>query len=318
MNRVFLLIFLAGSFAPVVRGQEEIHQQLNTVAVQEQKGEYDQAIFTLRSLIETGTAASSEIGRCWTLLGIALEQQGQFSQSQSAYENAIRLLESDKQRLDQYASALDSFASLNSIEQHPEIANKMWAKAIGIHKQLEDHRATAREYTFLAGIEIQKKHLGPARKALENAVSESKLIGNLTADDSIFRSDTEAWLANVKGDSQSELAAYLHSLELRKNSQGESLPLTGWAYLFAGNAYANNKAWTEALASMREGLHILERTVGRENPQYLAGESLYAKVLDRYGRHEEASTLKHQVEQGMSGIYRGQCVGCTLSVASLR
>ena len=115
MNRVFLLIFLAGSFAPVVRGQEEIHQQLNTVAVQEQKGEYDQAIFTLRSLIETGTAASSEIGRCWTLLGIALEQQGQFSQSQSAYENAIRLLESDKQRLDQYASALDSIASLNSI-----------------------------------------------------------------------------------------------------------------------------------------------------------------------------------------------------------
>ena len=301
-----------------MQGQEDVPQQLSHAALLEQKGQYEQAVRIAQSVVDANSSDSVEIGRAWTLLGIAYEEQGHYQQSRSAYEQALRLLEGNSQHLVQYANALDHFASLNSITQKSELADKIWKKALRIHKQLADHRAVAKEYTYLAGIEFQKKQSGPAKKYLRQAINEATLTSKLSEDDSVFLSDTQAWLANMEGNSKSELAAYLRSLELRKYSHGEDFPLTGWNYLFAGNAYADNKECAQAMTSIRQGIQILGRTVGQQNPQYLAGEIFYSKVLDRCGMHEEALHLKVQAKQGMADLYRDECANCTVSVASLR
>lgn len=318
MKRVFLLLFLSAIFPLAMQGQQDIHQQLSHVVLLEQKGQYEQAIRIIESLMEANSTDNVEIGRAWTMLGVAYEELGHYQQSRNAYEQAVRLLEGDSQHLAQYANALDGFATLNNLTQHPEIADKLWSKALAIHKQLADHLAVAKEYTFLAGIEFQRKQTGPAKKYLKRAIEEAALMGNVSEADSVFLSDTRAWLANMEGDSKTELVAYQRSLELRKHGHSEDSPLTGWNYLFVGNAYADNKDCAQAMTNIREGIQILDRTLGQQNPQYLSAETFYAKVLDKCGKHEEATTLKLQAKQGMTDLLKQQCVTCTVSVASLR
>ncbi len=301
-----------------MRGQEDTHQQLSHVVLLEQKGQYDQAIRILESVIAANSSDGAEIGRAWTLLGVAYEEQGHYQQSRNAYEQGLRHLEGDPQHLMQYANALDSFATLNSITQNPEIANRLWSRALKLHQQLADHRTVAREYTYLAGIEFQRKQVGAAKRYLKRAIEEAGLMSNVSEEDSVFLSDTQAWLANMEGNSKSELAAYLRSLVLRKYGQGEDFPLTGWNYLFVGNAYADNKECAQAMTNLRQGIQILDRTVGQQNPQYLGGEIFYAKVMDRCGMHDEAMHLRLQAHQALTYLYREQCLNCTVSVASLR
>jgi tetratricopeptide (TPR) repeat protein len=317
LKRVFMLLFLSAIVPLAMQGQEDIHQQFSRVVLLEQKGQYEQAIRIIESLIKTSSLTSVEAGRAWTFLGVAYEEEGHYQQSQNAYEQALRLLKGDVQHLVQYANALDNFASLNSLTQNAETADKLWIKALQLHKQLGDHRAVAKEYTFLAGIDFQKKQVGSAKKHLKQAIEEAALMSKLSEDDSIFLSDTQAWLAGTEGNSKAELAAYQRSLELRKH-HGEDSPLTGWNYLFVGNAYANNKDCPQAMTSIRQGIQILDQTVGQQNPQYLAGEIYYSKILDRCGMHEEATHIQVQAKQGMSDLFRQQCVNCTVSVASLR
>jgi tetratricopeptide (TPR) repeat protein len=318
LKYVFLLLFLSSIFPSAIRAQEDFQQQLNRVNFLEQKGQYEQAVRIIRTLIDANSSGNGEIGRAWTMLGIAYEQEGHYLQSQNAYEQAIRLLEGDTQHLTQYAGVLDCFAGLNSVMQHPDVANRLWTKALGIHKQLEDHRAMAREYSLLASVEMQRKQLGAAKKALKQAISEARLMNKVDEADAVFLSDTQAWLANLEGESNVELAAYLHSLELRKQIYGVESPLTGWTYLFVGNAYADDKECNQALTNLREGVEILDRTAGQQNPQYVAGEIFYSKVLERCGMHEDAVHLRQRAEQSMAGLLRGECLGCIVSVASLR
>lgn len=68
---------------------------------------------------------------------------------------------------------------------------------------------------------------------------------------------------------------------------------------------------------MRTGLEVLGRSVGNDNPQYLAGENLLARVLDRHGMHEEAMQLRKHIDQALGNLRREECVGCTVSAASL-
>jgi tetratricopeptide (TPR) repeat protein len=319
MRRIFLLLLTLSILSPAIRSQQSVHQQLDHVFLLEQRGQYDEAIRKLRSLVDAHSDAGiAEMGRAWTLLAVAYEDQGHYQNAQTAFEQALRLFSGDSERLGDYASTLDLFAGLTNLTQGPEIAAKIVTKALKIHERLQDHRAIAMDYLNLAGEEIQTKHVRSAKKRLQQAVFEATLATNFAENDSVVLSDTQGWIANVTGDIKAELAAYLHSMELRRHGQPGDCPPMGWAYLFLGNAYADNKEWDQALTNMRQGLDILTRAIGRGNPQYFAGEALLAKVLDRKGMHDEASHLRKHAENSMKELHRDECSGCTVSVAGLR
>lgn len=319
MRHIFLLSFMLSILSAPIQSQDDVHKQLEQAALLEQRGQYDQAIRGLRSLLDkSANGVIGETGQIWTMLGIAYEDQGHFQKAQNAYEQAIQILAGDAKRLSQYADVLDVFAGLNFATQRPEIATKLWAKAIAIHQQLTDHRALAKDYNYLAVQEMRTKHTGAAKQRLQQAMDEAKLATDLKEDDSVFLSDTQGWIANLEGDAKSELAAYLRSLEIDRRSHGDECPRTAWAYLFLGNAYANNNNIDLALTNMRQGLAILSRTVGQTNPQYFTGEVLLAKVLKRSGLREESARLEMDAERGIKEIHRDECIGCTVSVAGLR
>jgi tetratricopeptide (TPR) repeat protein len=318
MRYLFFLPFLAAIASPVIWGEANAHQQLYQAFVLEKQGQFEQAIRTIQPLIGSHDLSTGEIGRAWTMLGNAYQEQWNFDQAQNAYEQALHVLEGNPQYLADYSNTLDFFAGLYRVMGRPDAATKMLTRALNIQEQQQDHHSMTRSYTCLASIAIEQKHVRSAKASLEKALAEAKLTSDLTDDDHAFISDTQAWVASEAGDKSSAVAGYQHSLEILRQSHGEEYALTGFAHLLLGKAYAAKKQFNEALTNMRQGIGILDRTVGPRSPRYLQAQILYSEVLDRSGLHEEAARLKTAAQQGLKDLLGGQCIGCTVSAASLR
>jgi tetratricopeptide (TPR) repeat protein len=317
MSYLCLLLFFALIAAPAMRGESNVHQQLVQAFNLERQGQFDQAIRQIQPLVESHALSPGESGRAWTLLGYAYQAQWNVERAQDAYEQAVRVLEGDAQHVGDYANALDFFSGLYALTGQRQMAAKMLTKALSIREKEADHRGMARSYSSLAGLEVAQKHIRAAKSAMARAFAESRLTNDLTDDDHAFLSDTQAWLASVDGDKNLALAGFQSSLDIMRRSHGEDDPLTGFAHLLVGKAYAANKQFNEALTNIREGISILNRTTGPQSPRYLQGQLLYAEVLDRSGMHAEASRIKGAAEQSLKALSSGQCIGCTISVASL-
>jgi hypothetical protein len=67
---------------------------------------------------------------------------------------------------------------------------------------------------------------------------------------------------------------------------------------------------------MRQGVAILDHTLSRQNPHYLAAELAYSRILDATGSHAEAARIKASAETLLNDVHRKQCAGCTISVAA--
>jgi tetratricopeptide (TPR) repeat protein len=317
MKRVLLFAFLSSILCPALRSQESIRHQLNDLIVLERQGHYDETIRSVHALIDANDLGG-EAGRAWTLLGLAHEQLGHYQQARKAYEQALQILGKNAPHSIEYASALINFANLSNITEGPDVAARLWRKALKVHTDLGYYVGMAEDHALLAGVALAKKHISPAKKELEKAIEEAKLVQNPTAEQAIFLSDLQGWMANLEGDGATELAAYQRSLELRLMSHGEESPMTAWSYLYLGMAYADCKERKPALANMYKGLQILDRIGAHNTPPYLAGEMLLAKVLDKGGMRDEALQVRKKAEWSAKELFHGECADCTVSVASLR
>jgi hypothetical protein len=109
---------------------------------------------------------------------------------------------------------------------------------------------------------------------------------------------------------------YRKALDLWRRRHGEEHPFTAWGHLLLGDAQFEAGQLTTALDEIKQGVAILDRTVGHQNPHYLIAELAYSRVLDATGSHAEAATVKATAESLLKDVYRKQCAGCTISAAA--
>jgi tetratricopeptide (TPR) repeat protein len=318
MRCIHVFLFIAGIVSSTLWGQENVHQQLYQVFLLEQDGQFERAIHSVQPLTDSKALSRVECGRAWTLLGFAYTEQGQFQRAQNSYEQALRIFEGDTQHIPDYVNALDYFARLYRVTGQQQMARKMWSRAIHIYEQSDDHGGLSRTYTNLAGMAIEQRHIKNAKQSLEKAIAESTLTSEMTDDDHAALSVTEAWIAGIDGEFTQAVHGYGQALELWKLAHGEHHPLTGWGYLLLGRAYAASGQLQDALANIERGLAILNETAGPQSPKYLAGEIIYSQALEQSGMHAAAAKLKTEAELALSNLYRSQCIGCTVSVTTLR
>lgn len=300
-----------------VWGQETVSRQLDQSFLLERQGKFDKAIRILQSLVDSGVSTGPDLGKAWTLLGVAYKEQGQFQQAQHAYEQGLHIFERDEQHTADYASTLEYFAALYRAMRQEQNAIKLGLKAAAIDTQLCDYTGLTRIYTDIAGAAIQQHDKKTAKAYLQKAITESKLADGLTDDDWAALDSTEALFASTNGKAQEAVTKYGQALGLWKSLHGEHHQFTGWGYVLLGQALAANGQSQDGMVNLRQGLTILEQTLGPQNPKYLVGEILYAKVLDQSGMHTEALRLRAQAEQSLQGLLNRQCTNCTVSVATL-
>ncbi len=301
--------------------QANVHQQLHQIVQLELQGQFHEVIDNLPKLINSNSLDQGDLGQAWTVLGAAYQLSGDLMHAESAYERAIQICSQDQKYAGNYATALDNLADLYRDKEQLQIATATAKKALAIHEKLNDHAVTARSSLNLAALEIKDGHRKEAQAYLSQTLQEAKLDSKLDGDEDFHATvfSTQARLAELNGNMTAAIAGYQQAVEHWQHKYGEEHMLTGWGNLLLGNAYALSGRESIGLETMRKGLDILGRTLGQNNPKYLAGTITYSQVLDHAGDHAEAARLKNAAEQELARLSRSQCLNCRISaVAAFR
>ena len=217
-----------------------------------------------------------------------------------------------------YATALNNYGGLCGDVGQLEVAEAMWLKALHLLKQTGDHAAAMRSLTNLARLALARRRIRKAKEYVQQAFGEMKLAPDPTGDDSLLLVETQASLALGEGHSSAAVAGFQHALELCRQTHGDKHWLMGWEQLLRGKAYAQSGDINRALADMREGLAILEQTLGRLNIMYLGAQMAYSQILDRAGSHAEAMQLQAAAARTGKDLWGRQCFDCTINVVGFR
>jgi tetratricopeptide (TPR) repeat protein len=289
-------------------------QRLTQAYSLEKEGKPTPAISELQALLNSKSLDTVSTGKAWNILGLAYDDQGNFPFAQHAFEESLHILENLPDNIQDYA--LDDFGGLYLATGQFEIANKLFAKALGLYEKVGDRGGIARASSALAGTAFSQKKVGNGSKYLERAMKEERLANDLYDDDRAAIASLKGWQAQFDGDLATSVTSYRQSLDLLRKCYGEEHPSTGWGYLLLGEARAEAGQLTTALGEMRQGIAILDRTLTRQNPHYLVAEIAYSRVLDATGSHSEAAQTKAAAEPLLKNIYRRQCAGCTVSATA--
>lgn len=311
-SKIFLTILLACS--TLFAQQERLHDAL----VLEQQGQFGAAVSTITRIIQSGQLSEVQLGRAQIMLGFAYRTHGDLILAQNAFERALRILGRDSAYAADYASALENYASLYADAGDLSAAAGMWQKALHLRQQTGDHAGAARSLLNLAEVGLAHKHAGEARRYLENASEEMNLASDLVDDDRMFFLETQAWLDVAENHASAAIVGFQNALELSIKIRGPQHWLTGWEHMLRGKAYFLSGDTGRAVADMREGLAILEHSLGRNSVKYMVSEVVYSQALERTGARAEAARLRAAAEQTRKDLYSSLCAGCTINIASFR
>jgi tetratricopeptide (TPR) repeat protein len=310
----FLSLFIA---CPLLT-QTTPEQRLAHAYALEREGKPTQAIVELNALLNEKSLDTLAVGKAWNVLGLAYEDQGDYLDSQHAYERSIRTLEGLPNNIKDYAMALDDFGGLYVDAWQPELAVRLRQKAFGLYDKISDHAGMTRASSNLAGIAFTRQKPNEGRKYLERAVKEAQLANDLDSDDLAAIASMQGWLAQLDGDREISVSRYKQSLDLMLKRHGEEHPFVGWGYMLLGKAHAEAGDLTTALAEMDEGRAILGRTLDGQNPKYLTAAIAYSQVLDATGAHLEAVRIKTSAERRLKEGPSRRCSNCTISAAAFQ
>lgn len=314
-SKVFSAIFLLVTACPLL-AQTAPGQRLTDAFALEKAGKPALAIVELHALLDSNTLDAVGSGKAWNILGLSYEDQGEFALAQHSYEESLRIFAGLPDNIRDYAMALNDFGGLYVKTGQFEAAEMMRTKALGLYEKVDDHGGIARSSGDLAGIAFSEKNVARGSKYLERAVKEARLANDFDDDDRAAIASLQGWKAQLDGDFRMSAVRYRQALDLSRGLHGEEHPFTGWDYLLLGEAHAEAGQLTTALGEMRQGVAILDRALGRQNPQYLVAEIAYSRVLDAAGSHAEAAQIKATAEPVLKDVYRRQCTGCSISAAA--
>jgi tetratricopeptide (TPR) repeat protein len=312
-----LLIPIHLSMALSLSAQADVHQQLRTAAQLASQGHYQEAIELARPALESEQVTEIERGRGWIVLASAYESQGRYQEATTAYESALQILRQRDEDPAEYATALSAFGTLYRDMFQFDAAARMEMRALQVDQQINDHAGIAADCASLADLELGLKHTRKAQLWLDKAIQESKLAPTLGNDFYAFVTSSQAWLAELRGNTPAAIAGFQKEIDYLTRSQDEQNPSLGWAYMVLGKAYLKNGNSRDGLGNMRKGFSILLQTVGAGNPRYLLAQVAYAEALDSAGMHDQAIQARADAEQKLRGLYKEQCTQCRITSLAL-
>ena len=288
-------------------------QRLTQAMVLEKEGKPALAIAEIQGLLDSQTLDVLSTGKAWHIQGLAYADQGEFTRSQHAYEESLRILDSLPDNVQEYAVVLDDFGGLYLSTGQFETAGKMKTRALGLYEKVDDHAGIVRASYDLATVAFSQKKVAEGSRCLKRAVKEARTANGLDDDDRATIASLQGWQAQFDGDYPLSTAKYRQALDLWRRLHGEEHPYTGWGYLLLGDADAAAGQLTAAMEEIKQSIAILDRSLGRQNPRYLSAEMAYARVLDEAGFQSRAAQIRSAAEPLLKDIDRRQCAGCTLN-----
>jgi tetratricopeptide (TPR) repeat protein len=291
-------------------------QRLAHAYALEREGKPAEAIVELQALLDEKSLDTPAVGKALNVLGLAYEDQGNYLDSQHAYERSIRTFEGLPNNVRDYAMALDDFGGLYVATGQLDLAVRLRQRAFGLYEKISDHAGMTRASSNLAGVAFTRQKTKEGSRYLERATKEAQMSNDLDDDDLAAIASMQGWLAQLNGDLTTSVSRYRQSLDLLIKRHGEEHPSVGWGYMLLGRRHADVGDVAAALAEMKRGRAILGRTLDSQNPKYLTAELAYSHVLDATGAHVEAAQIKTTAERQLKEGLSHRCSNCTISSAA--
>lgn len=288
-------------------------QRLTEAYRLEREGKAAPAITGLKSLLDSKSLGPAGIGKAWDVLGLAYEDQGDFTTSRHAFEQSIQAYDGAPNDTRDYAMALNDFGELNVATGQLGVAVKMMGRALQLYETTNDHTGVTRSSSDLAGAMLSQKRIREGRKHLDRALEESRLTSELSDDDLATLASLQGWLAQCDGNLPTAVSKYQQSLELLRSYHGEEHVSTGWGYVLLGQVRAETGDLGRSLIEIDKGLAILGRQLNGQDPRFLAAQIAYSHVLQKVGRGSEAKSLRANAERQLNAFRNRQCTDCTVS-----
>jgi len=170
------------------------------------------------------------------------------------------------------------------------------------------------------------EHAEDYATTLENYTNLSKDMGNL--DEAIILEWSgrgllcdlllqEAWLADLKEDSNAALVRYQKSLALWRLKHGDEHMATGWCYVPLGQSAAKTGDLRLALDSLKSGTVILNHT-GPKQPKVSPRRDSVWTRLRPVREPERRDHDSDPSSKELTFLYKNQCIHCRVTVAALR
>jgi tetratricopeptide (TPR) repeat protein len=307
-------MLVSTSFALMAQTTE---QRLKEALDLEKDGKPAMAIAQARVLLDSNSLDPYETGKAWNILGLAYEDEGDLQLARHADEESIRILE-PLPNIRDYAMALDDLGGVYVSTGQFEDADKLRTKALRLYEKIGDHGGAAMASSDFALSSFRQNKVSQGKKYLESALREARAATDLDNDDRAAIASLQGWKAWHDRDYSKSVAKYREALDFLRSLHGEDHPSTGWAHVLLGDADAAAGQLKAALTETKEGMEILDRSLGRQNPHYLMAEVAYARALDASGSRAEADQIKATAESMLKENDRRQCPGCTVSAMALR
>lgn len=317
MRCLLLLLFTAGSLPIVALGQQPPSQKLQEAYSLQRQGQFRQVIATLPSLVNSSDMTPLERGQAWTILAFAFEMEGNYNKAGDAYQQALRILESDQSYAKDYAIALQNFANLYKDTGQGNSAFNLDKKALALFQNLNDTDGIARSCVSLGNLDLLRKKLRESGQYLAMAKNFAAQSTHLDADYYADFNLAKARYDEMTGNRTASLSEYQKALELWKIKHGPEHMIIGWGYMLLGTAEDRAGERQNAMSDMQQGLGMLERTLGQHSPKYLLAKIAYSRVLIKAGKKKEGTAMFEQANDELKSSIHTQCVDCRVSVSAL-
>lgn len=318
LMRCLVTILLALSWmSQDLTAQQADQDRLKHVFDLEKQGQFALAAEAAEPLAQSASLGILERSQAAMILGIAQHQQGKFQQAADAYDLSLRLLGKNLENSAQYSATLSAYATLYRDMGRLDESEQLQMKALHSYERNSDHAGIAMACKSLAGLALARKRIAEGRAYLGRAVREAGLTSILNEDFLASLTARQGQLAELEKNPAAAVASYRRSLALWRHAHGEQHVLVGWGLILLGKATAETGNTTESLQDLREGLAILNKTMGPLNVHTLSAKMVYANVLDAAGSHSEAAEIRTSAKGLLHSFYQSQCIECRVSVLAL-
>lgn len=255
-------------------------------------------------------------GRIWWHLGSLYEDAGRYTESETAYGQAIRLLRSQPAAEAYLARAIDDLGTLYMMRGDTQQAESAEQQALKIREANGLSADLPRSWYHLATLSLSEHRFEKAREYAEHAVGQLSAEARPDADDQLNA-------RFVLGAAFCRLHRYTEAIAMmqkamevaRRTYQPEDFPsgfgsfLLGYAYWKSGNAAA-------AQHLMEDGAEVVEKQLGWRHPVCQTIMAQYALFLRRTHQKQTARQIEGKLKQAHAAERSQQGSGA-LSVASL-
>jgi tetratricopeptide (TPR) repeat protein len=298
--------------------QSNPHDELHEALLLEREGKFEMAIDVAKLALDSNQLSALELSRAYMILGVLYDQVGKFPEADAALKRSLHSLERDPNHASDYAAALNAYGDLYSDAGRLDVAKTMWVKALHLRPRVGDNGEVMRSLVKLAHLALMRKRMHEAERYLKQASDVASAGHDLIGDDFVLLFETQGSLAVSKGHNSEAIEDFERALELCRRLRGEEHWLTGWEHILRGKAYAQFGDMKAASIDMQEGLAIMQHTLARENPIYVAAQIAYSEILDGRGLHPEAVQLRTAAEQACKHDLVASCTRYTINIAALR